>query len=136
LAHVRFKAASGRIQNEPGYEDLVAKVVGLIEEPGIGFDLPLDIRGTAFQRRVWKALQQIPPGSTVSYSDIANKIGMPQAVRAVAQACSENKLAVAIPCHRVVKNDGSLSGYRWGVERKRALLERETLARPAGRGKR
>jgi len=131
----RFPKAN-LIGNEPGYEDLVAKVVGLIEEPGTGFDLPLDIRGTAFQRRVWKALQQIPPGSTVSYSDIANNIGMPQAVRAVAQACSANKLAVAIPCHRVVRNDGSLSGYRWGVERKRALLERETLARPAVRGKR
>jgi len=116
------------VGNEPGYEYLVAKVVGLIEEPGIGFDLPLDIRGTAFQRRVWKALQQIPPGTTVSYSDIANKIGVPKAVRAVAQACGANNLAVAIPCHRVVKNDGSLSGYRWGVERKRALLERETLA--------
>jgi len=131
----RFPKAN-LIGNEPGYEDLVAKVVGLIEEPGIGFDLPLDIRGTAFQRRVWKALQQIPPGSTVSYSDIADKIGMPRAVRAVAQACSSNKLAVAIPCHRVVRNDGSLSGYRWGVERKRALLERETVARPAVRGRR
>ena len=131
----RFPTAN-LIGNEPGYEDLVAKVVGLIEEPGIGFDLPLDIRGTAFQRRVWKALQQIPPGSTVSYSDIANKIGMPRAVRAVAQACSANKLAVAIPCHRVVRNDGSLSGYRWGVERKRALLERETVGRPAARRRR
>jgi AraC family transcriptional regulator, regulatory protein of adaptative response / methylated-DNA-[protein]-cysteine methyltransferase len=131
----RFPKAN-LIGNEPGYEDLVAKVVGLIEEPGIGFDLPLDIRGTAFQRRVWKALQQIPPGSTVAYSDIANKIGAPKAVRAVAQACSANKLAVAIPCHRVVRNDGSLSGYRWGVERKRALLERETVARPAVRGRR
>jgi len=130
----RFPKAN-LIGNEPGYEDLVAKVVGLIEEPGIGFDLPLDIRGTAFQQRVWKALQQIPPGSTVSYSDIANKIGMPKAVRAVAQACGANTLAVAIPCHRVVKNDGSLSGYCWGVERKRALLEREALARPAVGGK-
>ena len=130
----RFPKAN-LIGNEPGYEDVVAKVVGLIEKPGIGFDLPLDIRGTAFQRRVWKALQQIPPGSTVSYSDIANKIGMPKAVRAVAQACGANNLAVAIPCHRVVKNDGSLSGYRWGVERKRALLEREALARPAVGGK-
>ena len=110
-------------------------MVGLIEEPGIGFDLPLAIRGTAFQRRVWKALQQIPPGSTVSYSDIANKIGVPKAIRAVAQACGANTLAVAIPCHRVVRNDGSLSGYRWGVERKRALLEREALTRPAVGGK-
>src|SRR5215469_7578341 len=111
----RFPRAN-LIGNEPGYEDLVAKVVGLIEEPGIGFDLPLDVRGTAFQRRVWKALQQIPPGSTVSYADIAKKIGKPRAARAVAQACSANNLAVVIPCHRVVRNDNSISGYRWGVE--------------------
>lgn len=130
----RFPKAN-LIGNETGYETLVAKVVGLIETPGIGFDLPLDIRGTAFQQRVWKALRQIPPGSTASYFDIANKIGLPKAVRAVAQACAANTLAVAIPCHRVVRSDGSLSGYRWGVERKRALLEREALARPAVQGK-
>jgi AraC family transcriptional regulator of adaptative response/methylated-DNA-[protein]-cysteine methyltransferase len=106
----------------------VAKVVGLIERPGIGLELPLDIRGTAFQRRVWKALQQIPPGSTATYTDIAKKIGMPKAVRAVAQACASNVLAVAIPCHRVIRTDGALSGYRWGVERKSALLNREALA--------
>jgi AraC family transcriptional regulator, regulatory protein of adaptative response / methylated-DNA-[protein]-cysteine methyltransferase len=116
------------IGDEPGYEQLVAKVVGLIEQPGLGLDLPLDIRGTAFQRRVWKALQQIPPGSTATYTDIAKKIDMPKAVRAVAQACSSNGLAVAIPCHRVIRGDGALSGYRWGVERKRTLLERETHA--------
>lgn len=109
-------------------EELVAKVVGLIEKPGVGLDLPLDIRGTAFQRGVWQALQQIPPGSTATYTDIANQIGAPPAVRAVAQACGANALAVAIPCHRVIRNDGSLSGYRWGVERKRALLEREAHA--------
>ena len=126
----RFPKAN-LIGNEPGYEDLVAKVVGLVEEPGVRFDLPLDIRGTVFQRQVWRALRQIPPGSTVSYSDIANKMDMPKAVRAVARACAANHLAVAIPCHRVVKTDGSLSGYRWGVERKRALLEREALVRPA-----
>lgn len=113
---------------EPGYEDMVAKVVGLIEHPEIGLDLPLDIRGTAFQQRVWKALQQIPPGTTATYSDIAKRIGMPKAVRAVAQACASNVLAVAIPCHRVIRTDGSLSGYRWGVERKSALLEREAHA--------
>jgi AraC family transcriptional regulator of adaptative response/methylated-DNA-[protein]-cysteine methyltransferase len=116
------------IGNEPAYEELVARVVSLIEQPGLGFDLPLDIRGTAFQQRVWKALRQIPPGSTASYADIATKIGMPKAVRAVAQACGANGLAVAIPCHRVVRSDGSLSGYRWGVDRKRALLEREAHA--------
>jgi AraC family transcriptional regulator of adaptative response/methylated-DNA-[protein]-cysteine methyltransferase len=107
---------------------LVASVVGLIEKPGIGLDLPLDIRGTAFQQRVWKALQQIPPGSTRTYTEIAAEIGMPKAVRAVAQACGANALAVAIPCHRIIRNDGSLSGYRWGVERKLALLEREAHA--------
>ena len=123
----RFPKAN-LIGNVPGYEDLVAKVVGLIEKPAAGLDLPLDIRGTAFQQRVWKALRQIPPGSKSTYSQIAAKIGMPKAVRAVAQACGANALAVAIPCHRVIRNDGSLSGYRWGVERKRALLEREVRA--------
>jgi AraC family transcriptional regulator of adaptative response/methylated-DNA-[protein]-cysteine methyltransferase len=116
------------IGNESGYEDLVAKVVGLIEKPGVGLDLPLDIRGTVFQQRVWKALQQIPVGSTASYAEIAKLIGIPRAVRAVAQACAANSLAVAIPCHRVIRNDGGLSGYRWGVERKHALLEREAQA--------
>lgn len=113
------------IGDESGYENMVAKVIGLIEKPGVGLDLPLDIRGTAFQQRVWKALQQIPVGTTASYTDIAKAIGMPKAVRAVAQACGANSLAVAIPCHRVVRNDGAISGYRWGVERKRALLDRE-----------
>ena len=113
------------IGGESGYEDMVAKIVGLIEKPGVGLDLPLDIRGTAFQQRVWKALQQIPVGSTASYADIAKSIGMPKAVRAVAHACGANSLAVAIPCHRVIRNDGALSGYRWGVERKQALLDRE-----------
>jgi AraC family transcriptional regulator, regulatory protein of adaptative response / methylated-DNA-[protein]-cysteine methyltransferase len=113
------------IGDERGFEALVAKVVGLIENPSIGHDLPLDIRGTAFQRRVWKALQQIPAGTRATYADVARQIGMPKAVRAVAQACAANSLAVAIPCHRVIKSDGQLSGYRWGVERKRALLDRE-----------
>ena len=113
------------IGGEPGYDDFVAKAVALIEYPGIDLDLPLDIRGTAFQQRVWKALRHIPPGSAASYIEIAKKIGMPKAVRAVAQACASNVLAVAIPCHRVIRTDGALSGYRWGVERKSALLERE-----------
>ena len=107
------------------YESLVAQVVGLIEAPGIGFGLPLDIRGTAFQQRVWRALQEIPPGQTVSYAEIARRIGTPKAVRAVAGACAANNLAVAIPCHRVVRNDGTLSGYAWGVDKKRALLDCE-----------
>jgi AraC family transcriptional regulator of adaptative response/methylated-DNA-[protein]-cysteine methyltransferase len=116
------------IGNEKRYEALVAKVVGFVEQPRLGFDLPLDIRGTAFQQRVRKALQEIPVGETASYATIAKKIGLPKAVRAVAQACAANSLAVAIPCHRVVRTNGSLSGYRWGVERKRALLEREARA--------
>jgi AraC family transcriptional regulator of adaptative response/methylated-DNA-[protein]-cysteine methyltransferase len=107
------------------FERLVAKIVGLVEAPAKGLDLPLDVRGTAFQQRVWQALRKIPAGSTASYADIAQRIGSPRAVRAVAQACAANAIAVAIPCHRVVRNDGALSGYRWGVERKRALLERE-----------
>jgi AraC family transcriptional regulator of adaptative response/methylated-DNA-[protein]-cysteine methyltransferase len=110
------------------YEALVARVVGLVEAPGLGLDLPLDVRGTAFQQRVWQALHAIPAGETATYSDIARAIGSPKAVRAVAGACAANALAVAIPCHRVVRSDGSLSGYRWGVERKRALIEREVSA--------
>jgi AraC family transcriptional regulator of adaptative response/methylated-DNA-[protein]-cysteine methyltransferase len=107
------------------FEQLVAKVVGFVEAPALGLDLPLDVRGTAFQQRVWLALRKIPVGSTASYADIAKQIGSPNSVRAVAQACAANALAVAIPCHRVVKSDGALSGYRWGVERKRELLKRE-----------
>jgi AraC family transcriptional regulator, regulatory protein of adaptative response / methylated-DNA-[protein]-cysteine methyltransferase len=107
------------------YEALVARVVGLVETPGIGLSLPLDVRGTAFQQRVWQALREIPVGETICYAEIARRIGCPQAAQAVAAACAANNLAVAIPCHRVVRNDGSLSGYAWGVERKRALLDRE-----------
>jgi AraC family transcriptional regulator of adaptative response/methylated-DNA-[protein]-cysteine methyltransferase len=110
---------------DSAFEQLVATVVGFIEEPARGLDLPLDVRGTAFQQRVWQALRTIPAGETVSYAQIAERIGSPKAVRAVAQACASNTIAVAIPCHRVVRTDGGLSGYRWGVERKRALLERE-----------
>ena len=113
------------IGDDAGFERLVAQVVGFIEAPDIGLDLPLDVRGTAFQQRVWQALGEIPVGATASYADIARRIGAPQAVRAVAGACAANTLAVAIPCHRVIKQDGALSGYRWGVERKRALLARE-----------
>jgi AraC family transcriptional regulator of adaptative response/methylated-DNA-[protein]-cysteine methyltransferase len=113
------------IGGEAEYEDLVAKVVGLVEAPSIGLDLPLDVRGTAFQQRVWEALRSVPAGTTVTYADIAARIGSPKAIRAVAQACGANNLAVAIPCHRVIRSDGALSGYRWGVERKRELLARE-----------
>lgn len=107
------------------FEQLVAQVVGFIEAPGIGLNLALDVRGTVFQQRVWQALREIPVGETASYTEIAKRIGAPKAVRAVAGACAANLIAVAIPCHRVVRCDGSLSGYRWGVERKRELLLRE-----------
>ena len=110
------------------YEKLIAKVVGFIEAPKIGLDLPLDVRGTAFQRRVWKELQRIPAGKTASYSEVADRIGFPKSARAVAQACGANALAVAIPCHRVLRTDGNISGYGWGVDRKRALLLREGVA--------
>lgn len=107
------------------FEKLVAEVIDFVEVPGLGLNLPLDIRGTAFQQRVWQALREIPAGTTASYTEIANRIGAPKAFRAVALACAANAIAVAIPCHRVVRNDGGLSGYRWGVERKRTLLETE-----------
>lgn len=117
------------IGGDEAFEQTVAQVIGLIEAPQLGLELPLDVRGTVFQQRVWRALQKIPAGKTASYTDIAKQLGASRAVRAVAQACAANTLAVAIPCHRVVRNDGSLSGYRWGVERKRALLERESSGR-------
>jgi len=120
----RFPSAQ-LLPGDDAFRELVAVVVGFVEAPAVGLDLPLDVRGTAFQQRVWQALRDIPPGSTTSYADIARRIGAPTALRAVAQACAANPLAVAIPCHRVVRRDGELSGYRWGVERKRALIERE-----------
>ncbi|MGE0114752.1 MAG: bifunctional DNA-binding transcriptional regulator/O6-methylguanine-DNA methyltransferase Ada [Steroidobacteraceae bacterium] len=120
----RFPSAN-LMGGDRDFEQVVAIVVGFIETPRLGLDLPLDIRGTAFQQRVWQALQKIPPGSTASYAEIAARIGAPHSVRAVANACAANTLAVAIPCHRVVRTDGGLSGYRWGVARKRALLDLE-----------
>ncbi|MCX5578868.1 bifunctional DNA-binding transcriptional regulator/O6-methylguanine-DNA methyltransferase Ada [Kaistia terrae] len=120
----RFPKAN-LIGGDAPFEKMVAQVIGFVEAPKLGLDLPLDVRGTAFQQRVWQALREVPPGETVSYLDIARRIGAPKAVRAVAGACAANAIAVAIPCHRVVKNDGALSGYRWGVERKAALLEKE-----------
>lgn len=113
------------IGGENEFKQIVAKVLGIIEAPALGLDLPLDVRGTAFQQRVWQALRDIPVGKTMSYTDIAKRIGAPKAVRAVAGACAANTLAVAIPCHRVVRNNGALAGYRWGVGRKRALLDLE-----------
>ena len=124
----RFPKAN-LIGGDRDFEKMVAKVVGFVEAPGIGIHLPLDVRGTVFQQRVWHALREIPAGSTASYSEIAGRIGLPKAVRAVAQACAANAIALAIPCHRVLRNDGNLSGYRWGVERKRELLKREQVLR-------
>lgn len=123
----RFPRAT-LIGGDAEFEQLVARVVGFVEAPGLGLDLGLDLQGTAFQHRVWQALREIPAGRTASYTDIARRIGSAGSVRAVAQACGANAVAVAIPCHRVVRTDGALSGYRWGVERKRALLEREARA--------
>jgi len=110
---------------DPGFEHLIATVITFVEAPQIGFALPLDIRGTAFQQRVWEVLRTIPSGETISYAQLAAKLGQPSATRAVAGACAANSLAVAIPCHRVVRTDGTLSGYRWGLERKQALIDRE-----------
>jgi AraC family transcriptional regulator, regulatory protein of adaptative response / methylated-DNA-[protein]-cysteine methyltransferase len=120
----RFPRAT-LLGGDAAFEQTVARVIGLVEAPAIGLDLPLDVRGTAFQHRVWQVLREIPPGTTASYTEIAARVGAPNGARAVAQACAANPLAIAIPCHRVVRTDGSLSGYRWGVDRKRSLLERE-----------
>lgn len=123
----RFARAT-LIGGDEQFESLVATVVGFVEQPHLGCTLPLDIRGTVFQQRVWQALRELPAGTTATYSEIARRIGMPNAVRAVASACGANAIAVAIPCHRVIRNDGTLSGYRWGIERKRSLLEGERKA--------
>jgi AraC family transcriptional regulator of adaptative response/methylated-DNA-[protein]-cysteine methyltransferase len=106
-------------------QGMLKAVIRFIDKPAAGLDQPLDLKGTAFQRRVWQALREIPCGETASYAAIAARIGSPRAVRAVAQACAGNSVAVAIPCHRVVRSDGALSGYRWGAARKRALLAKE-----------
>ena len=123
----RFPRAA-LVGGDAAFEQTVARVIGFVEAPALGLDLPLDVRGTAFQQRVWQALREIPIGSTTSYTEIAARIGAPNGARAVAQACGANPLAVAIPCHRVVRTDGSVSGYRWGAERKRNLLKREGVA--------
>ena len=113
------------VGDDRAFQDLAEKVIAFVEDPRADLDLPLDIRGTAFQHRVWQALRRIPPGSTASYADIAEAIGAPKAVRAVARACATNRIAVAIPCHRVIGSDGSVTGYAGGIARKRALLDRE-----------
>jgi len=122
--HERFPRAA-LAEGDAGFAALTARVIATVEGPSAQIDLPLDIKGTAFQLRVWEALRRIPPGTTASYAEIAASIGAPEAARAVAGACAANKIAVAIPCHRVVGADGTLSGYRWGVARKRALLGKE-----------
>jgi AraC family transcriptional regulator of adaptative response/methylated-DNA-[protein]-cysteine methyltransferase len=127
LVH-ELELAFPRAELQPGgrdFETWMSAVIGLVEAPRVGATLPLDVRGTAFQQRVWHALTEIPAGTTATYAEIAERIDAPRAVRAVAAACAANKLAVAIPCHRVIRKDGSAAGYRWGIERKRALLERE-----------
>ena len=113
------------VGDDPAFEKLAAKVIGFVEDPRLDLDLPLDIRGTAFQRRVWEALRRIPMGTTATYAEIAKAIGAPKSVRAVGRACGTNPIALAIPCHRVVGSNGSLTGYRGGIERKRALLAKE-----------
>jgi AraC family transcriptional regulator of adaptative response/methylated-DNA-[protein]-cysteine methyltransferase len=127
MVRARFPAAK-LVAEDRGLADWAERIVRFITAPEHSLDLPLDIRGTAFQQRVWTAIRDIPAGSTASYREIAERIGAPKAVRAVAQACASNDIAVAIPCHRVVRVDGSPSGYRWGVARKRALLAREKAA--------
>ena len=122
--HAKFPQAQ-ILDNDKPFESMVHQVLTYLDNPRDNLDLPLDIRGTVFQQRVWQALRQIPPGGPVSYSHIAENLNQPTAARAVAQACAANKIAVAIPCHRVVRSDGSLGGYRWGIERKRALLDKE-----------
>ncbi len=116
------------VAGDAAFESWIDTVVRFVEAPGIGLDLPLDLQGTALQIRVWQALRQIRPGETVSYGDLAARLGMPKGARAVAGACAANRLAVAVPCHRVVGTDGKLTGYRWGVERKRRLLDRERIS--------
>lgn len=120
------------VGGDAAFEAYVAEVVGFVERPEVGLGLPLDIRGTVFQQRVWAALREVPVGATASYAEVAGRLGLAGGARAVAGACAANALAVAIPCHRVVRSDGGLSGYRWGVERKRALLRREGQAAKAG----
>lgn len=120
----RFKYANF-IAGDKSFEDTVAKVVGLIENPKNNIDLPLDIIGTLFQQKVWQVLKNIPVGTTVSYQQLAEMVGSPKAVRAVASACARNNIAILIPCHRVVRTNGNLGGYRWGIEVKKQLLQQE-----------
>lgn len=131
LAHELQKRFAGARRAEAvdrDFEALVSRVVARVESPASGVDFPLDVRGTAFQQRVWEALRRIPAGETLTYGELARRLGQPKAARAVASACGANPLAVVIPCHRIVAADGSLGGYRWGLTRKRALLDREAAS--------
>ena len=127
----RFPRAS-LVETSAEASAVAARVIRFIESPGCTLDVSLDLRGTEFQQKVWRALQDIPTGATATYTEIATRLGLPTAVRAVAAACGANPVAVVVPCHRVVRSDGGLAGYRWGVERKRTLLEREAEAREVG----
>ena len=127
----RFARAE-RIEKDAGLESWLARITAFLEDPTTPLDLPLDIRGTAFREKVWRALREIPPGQTVDYGELAKRIGAPRAVRAVGAACGANPTALLIPCHRVRRRDGGLGGWRWGVERKRRLLEAEARLRKKG----
>ncbi len=126
LRHRLPNAAIAEMGDAP--DSLADDVAGLLESPWMPLDIPLDVSGTAFQRIVWNELRMIPSGSTATYAQIARQIGRPRAVRAVAQACAANPLVVVVPCHRVLRSDGGISGYRWGVQRKKELLARESAA--------
>ncbi len=126
IADMEAQFPHAEINSDPAFDETVAAVIRFVEEPALGLSLPLDVRGTAFQHRVWQALRKIPAGTTATYAEVAEMIGAPGASRAVSGACAANPVAIAVPCHRVVRKDGELAGYRWGVERKRALLERES----------
>lgn len=126
LTRLKTNFPKAKLQdNDPTFTTIVSQTLAFLESPKQGFTLPLDVQGTAFQRRVWAILQTIQPGSTASYTEIAKRIGNPKAARAVAQACASNKIAIAIPCHRVIRSDSGLGGYRWGIERKQTILDRE-----------
>jgi AraC family transcriptional regulator of adaptative response/methylated-DNA-[protein]-cysteine methyltransferase len=116
------------VADDTGLSSILAEVVAFVENPARSLNLPLDVQGTAFQQRVWQALREIPAGSRATYGEIAARIGVPREAYAVGEACAANRIAVAIPCHRVVRKDGALAGYRWGFRRKRALLAREARA--------
>lgn len=132
IDRLRTRFATARLQDgDAACATWAAQVAAFIEHPRPGFTLPLDVRGTTFERRVWRAVSDIPPGATASYAEVARQVGSPATAQEVGQALAANPIAVAIPCHRVVRSNGDLGGYRWGIRRKRALLERESRATPS-----